>query len=309
MKRLAVLALLSSALVSPLAQSAEIPTVGRSSVVEATGNAGIVVSVESAFPLSARNMTIAREGGTMAWVGIAPAPGNPIACSDASRLGSACVLWQLYDVGWTRTTVSAPDPDEITPGLWQIFVLTDGSVSVRFDTTVAPGAPIHATGAVEGTIERLPLRCIDPIDCSTLAYAGSTHRAGMTNGAPGFVSVAAYVTYDPISTGTPPGDAAIDGCMYPSYDQPDVSSGAEDHQLGCDVLSGATVGDAVAAANAAAFFAESAALASQGRFVVRSWGGAHGDEYLGFRGHQVVIASTGRMGAVGIWLTAEIDSA
>jgi hypothetical protein len=297
------------ALTAGVARGAALPAFAGTRVVTARGNGGVALYLPRDAALDMRDreakdhaVTIARRGGTYAFVGLS----EPDACRRyADPETRMCMAVHGYDFGalrrpgmpdlWAQDVVTL-DPPTLGRGRIEVYVLTDGEVTLTVRLKGMTGTRrVRADRKVSGLMRELPRTCVAP--CDDVAFGGVAYDVGKA----GFVASVALAAREVDSgTATPlgplaPGTQTADSCIY----RAPASADPARHPFGCDT-GGDPLSTAGTALNAVTWAYPYGSVAGWRNY---DYGGT-GSVYVGF--HGAVAGPTGAWRALagyGVWVS------
>lgn len=309
-RTLVVASLLGSLAVPGAAPAAPVyPTVAGTTIITGRGIVGVTLMVPQATTLPDENITVQTRGASFAFVGMAPNEAEyPLACAD-SELCIRRAVFFVSDVAAVNpdaaTLKTGYDPPVIGPGLTDVYIVSDGEVTLtaRF-ADVSGELRVEATGEIDASFERLQPRC--PVgDCRNLGYGGAARDVR----APGYAAALSYavIPHDfaevaNIYVGNVFGSTSPAVCLYPHpHFAPGASPRPGDHSTGCDFVPDAQdPGDALLRD---VIFIGSAACRCIGGITAMLSYQAQGQTYAGFAAEQVTAVGEGRYGGYGLWVS------
>lgn len=284
-RRLAVLILIAAlAPAAPsLAAAPAVPVLATGTSITWTGAAGTLLSVPTTTTLPDYGARLTVRGGTYAVVRMSPRAD----CRPAPR----CPVEFFLD--YTRALAArhgSRGPDYATyarigngvlrPAVWETYLLTDGTATLTFDRTDAPGRgrAHRARGRVNAALVPLPVTCSGPA-CGPQGQAGRFRYGGVTLDAGPLGNVDYLVASWSSKPSVPQAVTGVRGCL--STTEPDPAA----HPLGCDTATTDPSGASYAALGTAELVAYSAGTTAAVRTDAARY--ARGPTYVG---HQVVTA-------------------
>lgn len=200
--------------------SSDVPALTGGVVVHATATAEAQLYVEREMDLPADHLDLEVHDATFAFVGLAPDSCPP-------AWNTTCISHQVYWApGIGAPVVIASNPSTISPGILDVFVVTDGSVDLRmrFDDLGGESA-VWATKPMTGGFSRLTDGCSARPGCSsTVAFGGASRSVERA-----FVaSLVFWSMPDGTTPALPDPLLQAKACVYR-----DLDAGAP-HPTGCD---------------------------------------------------------------------------
>jgi len=207
-----------------------------------SGSSGLSLEINQPTEISQGVMSIELASGTFAVAAV-----RRPECAKSPPVFANCISFRLrhFPAFPSPNTFLGAQPPTIEPGLYEVYVLTDGAGILTFNFPNLPGATsLSAKGTIDGSLERLQPSCddfalVDP-ECKTFGHGGMAKEVGE----PGNLGMVMSVTYawvprwDPVP-GAPSSDGTMSArtCVSPNgLDNPDGSPEPSDHPHGCGFL-------------------------------------------------------------------------
>jgi hypothetical protein len=280
----AFVALLPS--VGAIAESgpAALPTAAGVVRIHADGSSG--VRLDSPIPFdfqTGEEIRFLPEAGTgFAWVGFRADPAE-----DLCAPGTFCLS---HDVTWVGDDYYIFPGYTLPPGIIEIFVVSDGPLTVEIDFAGLVGTLDLTADHVASDVRRLDGACVEPA-CEPLRYGGQRHNVD-----DGLVVAIAFAR----TAVVPLTDShhTLNVCVYPNPGMGlSSSSDPAAHPAGCDPPG---LGDL----DEARYQTESTVLPRSFSIIWAQQ--ATGDTYVGFRRTRIDTLHESKVRAYGLWVGGSI---
>lgn len=270
---------------------------GKTTFYAPNGIAGFKVRIPQVSPpvaIPEEGVRITMTKGTYAFFGL-----NAARCHIPEL--DMCMDVHAYRIPEWRDgdSVVVRDPPTLRPGLYEIYIVSDGKVTIELDVENRPGRmSITPTGKIDAALQSLPRNCpMEP--CDNVGFGGAMN----VNGKKGWVSSVAYTLVPGHIPGTPAANWAnstgLVACVYPSAVYPAASPDPDDHPQGCDLVPGPD--DPNSGVN---FFGSAADFGASGYAHYFGTAIAHGPIYAGYAAtNYSPVVPGGSYGAWGMWIT------
>lgn len=282
------------------------PSAGRTTVITGSGAVATTLVVPRVTQAGAFRLTVR---GTYAIVRLVPA-----AQPDCEPERPNCLAWQFRYVPelnrfWNLNAApgsgldhdaSVPDPSLLPPGKLRVYVVTDGTATLRMslnDRRLPANVAVTAREPVRAAFRRVPLSCTTPCAGPAVTEVGG---AAFDLAGSGFVE---FVTarYD-----ASPGGAQLNashsatGCFYPNPVNATASPDPRNHPDGCDTVPKSS-DEAWPTATGTVIQTTQAVSPSIAQVRSEHWTGARGRVYIGGVTRSISPAPT-RGVVIGIWI-------
>lgn len=276
-------------------EPADVPVVRATTVVRAIGHAGTRIEVPDGVRLHEEDITLDVEDGTY---GVALL--GPTGCSTPAS--SLCLSHRAYrfpNAFGGLGSSNGQDDGRIDPGLYDVYVLTDGNAELHLEFTDGQEGVIiqMATGAVDAHVEALDVHCVeDPSKssgCTDGAFGGATHHVTP----PGYAAAAAYAYAE--STGSSWAVSCLDPHSGTS------ANGARDSAYGCPFSPTDEDWDPLLTASIA--LGSTPTLNGGANNPIQTNNNPDGEVYAGFYAREQSPLAEGGYAGFGFWLSGGID--
>jgi len=282
----------------PARATESVPVISGKTVIHSDGTGGVRLRIPDKLVLDEADITLEADGPTFVVMGPASIGGT---CNKV-RNSARCVDYlidHVPDREGLEVWVSTPSPPVMNAGLFDVYIVSSGPVTLEIRPRGLPGLSfLEVTAQIDATMERLPARCLSTVGCHRHAFGGVTH----TVRAPALVVVGVWAV---LSRNEPRGliaSNAIRGCLYP-YDDAAASTDPQDYPYGCNVLneSGSLHGIFNNIARHATYLLNAIPGHDMASRSMNYY--ADGPQYTGYMAHSYAVPEeSGRVGAYGLWL-------